>query len=368
MTGIPSPPAQGLIQLPPLPESPLVSVLVSSYNRENFVGEAVRSVLRQTYRNLEIIVCDDGSTDRSVDVLRALAESDSRLTVFSEANAGQCAALNAAFARSRGQIACLLDSDDLFEPGKIENVVRKFQSDSRFGTVMNAIRLIDSNGNSIREIAVKHEGYLGPIMFILRKGHIATQSSGLSFRREILDAILPLPEQLPVAADGAISGPAINLAATGTISAVLSCWRLHGANFDGAMSHQSRLTGEHFERTLEHMDFVLKYTSDFVSKRTGRPYDVSGFRPAIEYRLAMGILRRDRATVRQASLALKNAFPKRAPDYTRARYLFWQTLAHLPFMLSGPLLQFAYSVNKMRLTRATHRRAGRKQKAPALQT
>ncbi|MGH9683084.1 MAG: glycosyltransferase family 2 protein [Candidatus Acidiferrales bacterium] len=359
---------RGLVMLPLLPEMPLVSVLITSYNHGCWVGGAVQSVLQQTYTNFEIIVCEDGSTDNSMQVLSALAQSDSRITVIQQENRGQCGAFNTDFAASKGDIICLLDCDDIFAPGKIERVVRKFQSNPEFGTVANSVNLVDENGGVIQEIRADREGYLGPSMFILRKNQVATQCSGLSFRRPVLDAIFPLPEDLRVAADGAISGPALNIAATGAIPEVLSIWRIHSANSGGAMSQLPTLSPKKIEETLDHLDFVLNHTSKFVSRRLGSTYDVSGFRLAIEYRLSLGILRKDKGLVRQASEALRNAFPRRAPDYTRARYLFWRTLAHLPFAISEPLMQFAYWVNKKRLTRTTRRGAGRQQKASALTT
>lgn len=361
-------PAAGLVHLRALPEIPLVSVLVTSYNHGRWLGLAVQSVLQQTYSNFEIVVCEDGSTDNSAQVLLDLARADSRIIVIQQANRGQCAAFNTAFAASKGDIICLLDCDDTFMPGKIEQVVRKFRSNPEFGNVANSVNLVDEDGLVIQELRADREGYLGPSMFILRKKPVSTQCSGLSFRRAVLGAIFPLPEDLRIAADGAISGPALNIAATGAIPEVLSIWRIHGSNSGGAMSQLPSLTPEKMEETLDHLDFVLDHTSKFVSRRFGIPYDTSGFRPAIEYRLSLGILRKDKGLVQQASDALRNAFPRRASDYSWMRYAFWQTLTKLPFFVSQPLLHLAYRMNKKRMARAANSRSNaleRKSLAPS---
>ncbi len=123
------------IELRPLPEQPLVSILVSNYNYARYIGAAIESALDQTYSNIELIICDDGSTDNSVSVIEEYQRKDSRLQFLPKANGGQGSGFNAAFAASRGEIITLLDSDDLFLPHKVERIVADFQAhaDAGFG-------------------------------------------------------------------------------------------------------------------------------------------------------------------------------------------------------------------------------------------
>jgi glycosyltransferase involved in cell wall biosynthesis len=100
--------------------TPLVSILVSNYNYGDFVAEAIESALAQTYTNCEIIVVDDGSTDSSRETINHFA---GRIIPVFKSNGGQASAFNAGFARARGNIICFLDSDDLFLPTKVEQVV-----------------------------------------------------------------------------------------------------------------------------------------------------------------------------------------------------------------------------------------------------
>lgn len=97
---------------------PLVSILIPCFNAAPFIAETLESALAQTWRHTEIIVVDDGSTDRSPEIAREFAPRGVR--VFSQANAGAAAARNRARRESRGDFLQYLDADDLISPAKIE--------------------------------------------------------------------------------------------------------------------------------------------------------------------------------------------------------------------------------------------------------
>src|SRR5262245_9882120 len=95
---------------------PRVSVIMPAYNVEPFVAEAARSVLAQTFRDLELVVVDDGSTDGTADVVAAIAATEPRVRLVRQPNRGLAGARNTAMRMARGDIFALLDSDDLWEP------------------------------------------------------------------------------------------------------------------------------------------------------------------------------------------------------------------------------------------------------------
>jgi glycosyltransferase involved in cell wall biosynthesis len=95
---------------------PAVTVIMPAYDVELYVGDAIRSVLAQTFGDLEIVVVDDGSKDGTADVVAALAASDSRVRLVQQANRGLAGARNTALRMARGDLFALLDSDDLWEP------------------------------------------------------------------------------------------------------------------------------------------------------------------------------------------------------------------------------------------------------------
>src|SRR5258708_21367302 len=104
------------LALPSLPDGPLVSVLGANYNYGRFLGEAIESILKQTYQKFEIVVCDDGSTDESRDILTDFRRKYGQLKALLQDNHGQSDAILAAFRATSGGIICFLASDDTFLP------------------------------------------------------------------------------------------------------------------------------------------------------------------------------------------------------------------------------------------------------------
>lgn len=102
-------------------EGPLVTVVTPAYNAGPYIKDTIESVLRQTYRNFELFIVDDGSTDNTADVIRTF--SDPRIKYVYQKNSGQSAARNAAIAAARGTYIALLDADDLFYPEKLARQV-----------------------------------------------------------------------------------------------------------------------------------------------------------------------------------------------------------------------------------------------------
>jgi glycosyltransferase involved in cell wall biosynthesis len=101
-------------------KTPLVSVIIPTYNRSQKVQAAVASVLEQTYRKLEVIVVDDGSTD---DTVASLAKFGDRIRIVNQDNRGPSAARNRGVAVSNGEIVSFLDSDDVWLPHKLQSQV-----------------------------------------------------------------------------------------------------------------------------------------------------------------------------------------------------------------------------------------------------
>lgn len=98
-------------------ESPLITCIVPVYNGERFVAETIESMLAQTYRPIEVIVVNDGSTDSTPDVLGQFAD---RINVINQENAGQAAARNRGIEAANGDFIAFLDADDLWLPEKLE--------------------------------------------------------------------------------------------------------------------------------------------------------------------------------------------------------------------------------------------------------
>jgi glycosyltransferase involved in cell wall biosynthesis len=104
---------------------PRASVIIPLFNGERFLAEALDSVRAQTYPPFEIVVVDDGSTDRGPDIARAY----SGVQVVTQPNAGNAAARNAGVARARGELLAFLDQDDVWAPSKLEVQVGRMTGD-----------------------------------------------------------------------------------------------------------------------------------------------------------------------------------------------------------------------------------------------
>jgi glycosyltransferase involved in cell wall biosynthesis len=135
---------------------PLVSIGITSYNRAAYIIECVESVLRQTHRNLEVIVVDDGSTDNT----RALLEpyQDRIQMCFHDSNLGIAAAKNRALRLSSesSRYVGILDSDDYLHPQFVEHMVRFLEQRPEIGLVYSDDILVDSRGREIsRQPAVE---------------------------------------------------------------------------------------------------------------------------------------------------------------------------------------------------------------------
>lgn len=129
----------------PLEAWPRISIVVPSYNQAAYLPQTLDSILLQAYPQLELIVIDGGSTDGSVDILRAYGD---RLTYWTSApDRGQTEAINRGFAMSTGEIVAWLNSDDLYLAGSLEAAARTLARHPQAGMVYADGVMVDSEGN-----------------------------------------------------------------------------------------------------------------------------------------------------------------------------------------------------------------------------
>lgn len=181
---------------------PLVSIIINNYNYARFLSNAIDSALGQTYSNIEVIVVDDGSTDNSHEIIQSYGR---KIIALIKENSGQASALNAGFAVSKGQIICILDSDDLYLPQKIVEVVDSFQSHPNIDWVFHESVPLSSEEIVNWKITNKNIGNLDseslPKNIDFRKNILngdlpdfTPSTSNLCFSRKLLDKLFPLPE------------------------------------------------------------------------------------------------------------------------------------------------------------------------------
>lgn len=133
-------------------EMPLVSVVIPTYNRADYIGETIESVLQQTYPNIEVIVVDDGSTDDTREVVRRF-EPQVRYVWQENAERGACR--NHGLRLARGEYIAFLDSDDLWLPTKVAEGVEFLSANPAVGLVCTDAMQIDAEGKELRVLRAR---------------------------------------------------------------------------------------------------------------------------------------------------------------------------------------------------------------------
>lgn len=128
-----------------------ISVIMSAWNSEAYLSQAIESILAQSYSDFEFIIVDDGSTDRTAALLMAYQARDSRISAFSHTHQGRVSALNFACQRARGTYLVNLDADDVALPGRIEEQLAFMEENPDTVLLGTASRLIWADGRVISE-------------------------------------------------------------------------------------------------------------------------------------------------------------------------------------------------------------------------
>ncbi len=332
------------ISLEPLPDNPLVSILMPNYNYGKYIGEAIESVLQQTYSNWELIICDDGSTDNSCEIVQRYQSKEPRIKLIIKENGGVASALNKAYENSYGEIICLLDADDWFSPYKLEKVVYCFQQNRSAGICMNQV---------IRVSAQKHQlytpypqkmdiGWVAPLA--IQQGGRTNQppASGLSFRREITNLIFPIPLSLKALCDAYLAELASFLTEVCAIHEPLSYQRLHGTNLTGAIS----ISVQSIQKTLSDYERLVSEMNNFLTQKLGigRPLNVverPGYWDGV---LAIRLLgNKDKRCTQFSTLKIISE------KIYGVRKVVWLFLFALPHFLSRKLLVLWWSYSRIKL-------------------
>ena len=163
---------------------PRVSVVIPAYNAAPTILETIRSVRAQTYRDFELIVIDDGSTDATLDVLAAVGEP--RLAVFSYDNGGLATARNRGTARATGELVSFVDADDLWTPDKLEAQVAALDARPEAGAAYSWTRFVDETGRHLRwQEPVRFEGDVYRPLLVQ---NFLCSGSNILLRRRAMDA------------------------------------------------------------------------------------------------------------------------------------------------------------------------------------
>lgn len=176
---------------------PLISVSIPVYNGERTIRETIESVLHQTIPDLELIIINDGSSDRTLEVVSEI--EDPRLRVFSYPNAGQAASRNLGLSQARGDYISFIDADDLWTPDKLEAQFNALQANPDAAVAYSWTDWIDESGNFLRPAS--RGTHSGDVLAILLLNDFIGSGSNALIRTEALRAVGGFDESLPPAED-----------------------------------------------------------------------------------------------------------------------------------------------------------------------
>jgi len=181
---------------------PLVSVIIPTFQRERYIAEAIQSALSQSYRNLEILIIDDGSTDSTHAVITDFQKHDQRIQYHYQANSGPANARNSGIRMSKGSLIAFLDSDEKWMDNKLQKEIDIFRTHPEVGFVFSNGFFIDDKG--LRDEALTRQRKARKTYRVedfLFGGVTFLSTSGITIRKECLKKAGIFDETLPLYED-----------------------------------------------------------------------------------------------------------------------------------------------------------------------
>lgn len=242
-------------------KSPLVSIIVSCYNHENYIEECIMSVINQDYNNIELLVVDDGSSDNSVDIISRL-KAKHGFYFLAQKNKGLTKTLNETIAKSKGEYVIPFGSDDVMLPHRVSAQIAYIKDKPEVGICGGNIELIDSDGalypesRQGRDIPFRRMNFED--VFLERKPYVPATT--LLIRREALEKVGGFDE------DNCLEDLMIELKITNAgyyidcIPVVLAQHRKHATNTSKNTKFMIENILDTYESFSEHPDYeFVKY-------------------------------------------------------------------------------------------------------------
>jgi len=220
---------------------PFISVLMTAYNAEKYIGLAIESILDQTYKNFEFVIVEDCSTDKTWDIIQKYAKKDKRIiTVKNDVNLNAGGSSNKGLKLCKGKYIVRMDADDWSYPDRIEKQVKYMETHNDIvcsgGTLINCDEHLQPYG--VRKYALEHEDIIKQILQFNPVPHPAS-----IWRKDILDKTHGYPPKLGMSEDYALTLEISQYGNLGNIEDELIRYRIHKKSASNAkMSHQQAIT------------------------------------------------------------------------------------------------------------------------------
>jgi glycosyltransferase involved in cell wall biosynthesis len=213
-------------------EHPLVSVIITNYNYGRYLPEAIEGVLNQTYRNYELIIVDDGSTDDSRRIIEDYVKKEpGRIVSVLKENGGQASAFNAGYEHSRGEMISFLDSDDYWTPERLAKVVEVFKT-GMYSIVQHNMEFTDEHSRPSGRLYRRglFTGDAKRLLLDYCHFDFFVPTSGICFQRSVLEKIFPVPESWQICADAYLTRIVLFYGFLYSFEKSLGYYRIHGKN------------------------------------------------------------------------------------------------------------------------------------------
>ena len=138
---------------------PLISIIIPIYNAEKYLNKCLQSIISQTYRNFEIILIDDGSTDCSYKICQEFAKKDKRIFIFAQTNSGASSARNRGIEMAKGKWITFVDADDYVEKNYLECLCENITDEKAL--IIQGLKQVNSEGEEIKKIDFEHSKLSG---------------------------------------------------------------------------------------------------------------------------------------------------------------------------------------------------------------
>ena len=203
-------------------KTPRISVMMPAYNSEKYIGEAIESILNQTFTDFEFIIVNDGSTDNTAKIIKEYADKDKRIKFINHSeNKGFIGCLNECLGVASGEYIAKMDSDDISLPERLEKQVKYLNEHPNVGMVGCAYRAFDK-----ADFECVHPAHVG--IFDLMKACVTTI---VLFRKSIIDRFnLRFDPNFYCAEDYDFYSKFIRYAEIHNLQEVLYLYRWHGEN------------------------------------------------------------------------------------------------------------------------------------------
>jgi glycosyltransferase involved in cell wall biosynthesis len=177
---------------------PTVSVVIPTYNAADLLPDAVKSVLAQTYRDFELIVVDDGSTDATPEVMEAYMDD---VRYIQKENGGTASARNRGIREARGEYVAFLDADDVWRPTKLETQMGEHEADPTLAWSYTEVYLVDTESGDIlfRKNRGRDQREGDVLRILIREGFITPSATVV--RRDVFDEVGMFDESILVTED-----------------------------------------------------------------------------------------------------------------------------------------------------------------------